>query len=1194
LQKGRSQLYLKRLEIQGFKSFADKTKLEFKPGITLVVGPNGSGKSNIADAIRWVLGEQSVKSLRGGKMEDVIFAGSEQRRPLGMAEVSLTVDNSSGLFPLEYNEITVTRRLYRSGESDYLINRVPCRLRDIHNLFMDTGVGREGFSIIGQGKVDEVLSVKPEVRRGLLEEAAGIVKYRYKKREAVQKLAETENSLVRLSDIIGELTRQEEPLAEQAKKATQYKSKKTELDSLEIGLIIAENEHCRNRLEKVEGKLERLELEIEETKTNYHQMQSSEEEYKLELQQKDEELALYREKIYQENLTLEKNESEKKLIRERMASLAVQTEQLEQEREQLHQEEKLLQQELVTHRSQEDLLLKELAEGQEKLCHYEELLAEENEKEAKVKAELEELKNYHFELLQKGAQVHNEITGLKQRIASLQKQKEQITMREGQMKEEREQVLEKLSFFEKEAEENVLALLNLEKELVIKDRQYLQKREQLQKQQQQNLTCQQERNDLCSRRQLLEEMEKEGQGYAYGVRGVLQLQANKQLEGIVGPVAQIIKVPSAYEKAVEVVLGGSLQHIVTENEEVARQAIAWLKQQKRGRVTFLPLDTVKGQVKRGLVPTGEGVIGCLSELIAYEDRYKGIIEYLLGRVWLVKNLAIAVQKGRETSFRWRLVTLDGETVNPGGSLTGGSIKPNSNSLLSRKRKILELTKKIKEREIVLAQGQKKEAELEIATKEAHHQWEEIKEKMQKLRLREVEVSSVLERWRADKGRQELELEGLQLEIKQTGNEAESLLTQVVRFEQEQKMLEEKTTVCLIKIEELQQKMEKRQAEKLQKNEALTQLRIEVATGEAKLAAYRKEENYYLSRLGQLTQLWEEKVAEKQKIKEKKTELTTSFLAVEESIAHSLQLSQEWEGKLQEMRQVKVNVQEQIGVFAEKIKKYTNLLRRKEEKKHQLQLQQSKLDTAWEAAKRRLQEQYNLTVEEGREKGTVLASRQKSLERIVELKVEINKLGEVNLGAIEEYARLKERLDFLHLQVQDLCEAKKRLEVVIAEMDRIMARKFKETYIQVDQAFQEVFVQLFGGGKAELVLCEPESLLETGVEIIAQPPGKKTQNLSLLSGGERALTAIALLMAMLKVRPSPFCVLDEIESNLDETNISRFTDLLTRFAEETQFIVISHRKGTMEVGHVLYGVTMEETGVSRLVSVKLEDAQKEAS
>lgn len=1194
MKKGREKVYLKRLEIQGFKSFADKTRLEFKPGIILVVGPNGSGKSNITDAIRWVLGEQSIKSLRGDKMEDVIFAGSEQRRSLGMAEVSLTIDNSSGFFPLEYNEITVTRRIYRSGESDFLINRVPCRLKDIHELFMDTGIGREGFSIIGQGKIDEVLSVRPEARRSLLEEAAGIVKYRYKKRDAVKKLEEMENSLVRLNDIIGELTAQEGPLAEQAEKAKEYKSKKTELDSLEIGLIVEENEKCRSKLEKVKENLRELELELEEVIAHYHQVQSSEEEYKLELQKKDEELVSYQEKIYQENLLLGKNESEKRLIRERLANLNIQAEQLVKDREQLWREKELLEQELVQHRSQEGALLQELAEGEAKLHSYEALLAEDNKQELMERNKLEELKNNHFELLQEEAQIHNGISGLKQRIESLQKQKEQFSTREDQIKNEISQVLEKLSSLEKEADHNALMLMDLEKELVSKDKQFLQEREQLQKLQQKNLTLKEEINHLRSRHQLLLEMEKEGQGYGHAVREILQLQAKKQIEGIIGTVAQIIQVPAEYATAVEVVLGGALQHIVTENEKVAQQAIAWLKQQKLGRVTFLPLDTVKGTGKSGTIPTGKGVIGRLSDLVEYEDRYKGIMEFLLGRTWLVQDLAVAVEKGKETGFRWRLVTLDGETVNPGGSLTGGSAKVNNSSILGRKRNIEILAQKVEKLETIYADGQKRETELAANVQETYRQWEEVKEKIQALRLREVEVSSVLDRWRADKGRRELEIENLKLEIDEAGNETEQLFQSVERYEQEKLAVQEKITLCLAEIEKLQQSLEKWQLEKLQKNEALTQLRIEAATGAAKLAAYRKEEQYYLERLSQLAQAEQEKQKESENIKQKEVELTQASVKVEEQIAQSLCLLQDLEGQLQEMRQGKENVKELISELSQEVKKYSSLLREKEEKQHHWQLQQSKLETTWEAGVRRLQEQYNLTIEEALTRGKLLGNRQKTLERITWLKLEIDKLGEVNLGAIEEYSRLKERLDFLNVQVNDMLEAKKRLELVIKEMDQIMARRFKETYGLVNEAFKEIFIRLFGGGKAELVLSEPENLLETGVEIIAQPPGKKTENLSLLSGGERALTAISLLMAMLKVRPSPFCVLDEIESHLDEANVQRFTELLRSFAKDRQFIVISHRKATMEAAHVLYGVTMEETGVSRLISVKLEDVEQEAS
>lgn len=1187
-------MYLKRLEVQGFKSFADKTRLEFKPGIILVVGPNGSGKSNITDAIRWVLGEQSIKSLRGDKMEDIIFAGSEKRRSLGMAEVSLTIDNASGYFPLEYNEITVTRRLYRSGESDFLINRVPCRLKDIHELFMDTGIGREGFSIISQGKIDEVLSVRPEARRGLLEEAAGIVKYRYKKREAVKKLEDTENSLIRLNDIIGELSAQEGPLSEQSAKAIDYKSKKTELDSLEIGLIVEENEKYQSKLEKVGENLQQLELELEELTAHYHQIQSSEAEYKLELQKKDEKLAVSQEKIYQENLLLEKNESEKKLIRERTANLKTQAEQIVKEIAQLAREKELIQQELDTHRLQEGSLLQELAACKEKLHSYEVLLEEENQNEVAERNKLEELKNHHFALLQEAASIHNGISGLKQKMEELQKQKEQFATREGQIKEEIVQVISKLSDLEKEATDNSTLLLKLEKDLVDKDQQYFQEREQLKKQQQKNVSSKEELNNLCSRHQLLSEMEKEGQGYGHAVREILQLQAQKQLAGIIGTVAQIIQVPSEYETAVEVVLGGSLQNIVTEKEEVARKAIAWLKQQKSGRVTFLPLDTVKGYGQNSSVPTGAGVIGRLSDLIHYDDRYKGVMEFLLGRTWLVKDLAVAVEKGKETGFRWRLVTLEGETVNPGGSMTGGGNKANHSSILGRKRNIEVLAQKIEKLTTVYSEGQKREAALEAAVQKTHREWEEVKEQIQNLHLREVEVSSVLDRWRADKGRQESEIENLHLGINEAGSETENLFKSVEKFEEEKKSLEEQITVCLAEIEEFQQNVAKRQTEKIRRNEALTQLRIEAATGEAKLTAYRKEEQYYLERLSQLTQSTQEKSAESENNQQKEGELAHLYASVEAEIAKSLSLLQELESQLQEMRQGKENVKELINDLNEEVKKSALSLREKEEKIHQLQLQQSKLETAGEAAERRLQEQYNLTIEEALDKGKLLESRQKSLDRITLLKVEIDKLGEVNLGAIEEYIRLKERLEFLSTQVLDMTEAKKRLEVVIKEMDQIMARKFKETFVLVNEAFKGVFVQLFGGGKADLVLCEPDNLLETGVEIVAQPPGKKTENLSLLSGGERALTAIALLMAMLKVKPSPFCVLDEIESNLDEFNVQRFADLLRDFAAEMQFIVISHRKGTMEAADVLYGVTMEETGVSRLVSVKLEDAEKEAS
>ncbi|MDD2402214.1 MAG: chromosome segregation protein SMC, partial [Clostridia bacterium] len=875
---------------------------------------------------------------------------------------------------------------------------------------------------------------------------------------------------------------------------------------------------------------------------------------------------------------------------EKMEDIAIQKQQLSKELEQLGNEKKVISKQLEEHRLQGTELLSQLKDNKEKLHIYEKLLKEENDKDEKERGNLEELKNYHFELLQDETKVQNEIMILNRRIEAIKKQEEQIKSREDKTQEEITEVMEKVSTSEKEAFDNNAFIFALEKELVESDKRFLEEREELKKQQQKNLVQNDEKNNLLSRLKLLSEMEKEGQGYGHGVREILQLKANQYMAEIIGTVAQIIQVPREYEKAVEVVLGGSLQHIVTENEKVAQEAINWLKTNNKGRVTFLPLDTVKGTlINDHSIPEGKGVIGRLSELVCCESKYRGIIDYLLGRVWLVDGLSVAVEKGKETRFRYKLVTLEGETVNPGGSLTGGSGKGSNSSVLGRRRNIEELEKKIKELDINIIQGSKREEKLEVIVQETQNKLEDVKERIQGLRLKEVEVSSVLERWRGDKERHELELENLKLDINEANNEKEDTLQNIKRYEVEKGNFKEKIALCLSQIGELGEKTKQRQIEKLKKNEALTELRIEVATVEAKLATYKKEENYFLERLAQVEQENIEKNKEIFNIDAKKVELDNSFLETKNNIALATKGLQDLEQQLKMIRQGKTNVQDMIVGISQDIKKYSHLLKEKEDRVHQIQLEQSKLESALIVSKRRLEEQYALTVDEAKTKGNVIEERKKALERIAILKFEINELGEVNLGAIEEYERLKERLDFLNAQVNDMLEAKERLKVVIMEMDQIMAQRFKETYIKVNQAFGEVFSQLFGGGKAELMLSEPGNLLETGVEIIAQPPGKKTQNLSLLSGGERALTAIALLMAMLKVRPSPFCVLDEIESHLDEANVDRFADLLRNFSLKTQFIVISHRKGTMEVANVLYGITMEENGISRLVSVKLEDA-----
>lgn len=1188
-------MYLKKLEIQGFKSFADKTLLELQPGITLIVGPNGSGKSNIADAVRWVLGEQSVKSLRGGKMEDVIFAGSEKRRSLGMAEVSITIDNTSGTFPLEFNEVTVTRRLYRSGESDYLINRVPCRLKDVHELFMDTGVGREGFSIIGQGKIDEVLAMKPEERRGLLEEAAGIVKYRYRKREAEKKLEDTRNSLVRLNDIMAELTIQEEPLAEQAKTAEIYQGLKSELDALEIGLILDEAQAAARKLEGIQNTRVNEEKEREEITARYYKAQAREEEDKLRQQKIEESISVAQEKVYTENLRIEKNESEKKLISERITDLLKQEESLGIALSEQEKEITALRQEDISRNKLGEELNRQLEAGKDNLKTFEEKLAVENQQDQALADRLENLKEEHFEALQEESRLHNDKTSHQQRLALLKRQEEQLSAKQTNSLQELDNIRNKLAELEKENAGIISSLHDLEQASQQKEKQYQLQDRRCKDQVISNRSLAEEKNNISARLKVLLEMEQEGQGYYQGVKEILRRLSEPVFNGIVGTVAQVMTVPKEYELAVEVVLGGSLQHLIAEDEKIAQHAILWLKKNDKGRVTFLPLTTVKGN--RGgdhQCPSGAGVIGKLSELVRYEKKYAGIMDYLLGRVYLVEDLASAVQKAKETNFSFRMVTPDGQLVNAGGSLTGGSMKANPSGILSRRRNISELNQTAQKLKSQILRGEAHEKELTRVLEELEKSAAQMKEKQQEYQIKKAENGKSMERWSAERDRAKAEIKSLEWQSAEIMQEKDTLTKHLQERDYDVTQLQERIQKMALEIQEQQEALRARRGERVKKNEHVTQLRIDVATIQEKIVSFQKDMDYYNQRLKQLAQQKNDKKKELVTLRDKRKELeeTCQSLIAQKGTQH-LQL-QEIEKQLEELKQERVQIQEQINKVGVEVKKYGNMLRNREEKIHQIELQQSKYETALEGCLRRLNEQFALTPAEAEKHCSPIQSRSQAVERIAQLKEDITNLGTVNLSAIEEYKKLTERLTFLNIQVNDMSEAKEKLLQVIKEMDQIMTRKFRDTFQQVDQCFQEMFKRLFGGGRAQLAMTAEEDPLEAGIEIIAQPPGKKTQSLTLLSGGEKALTAIALLMAMLKIKPSPFCVLDEIESNLDEANVLRFAQLLQEFSQQTQFIAISHHRGTMEIAHVLYGVTIEESGISRLISVRLEDAQKEAS
>jgi chromosome segregation protein len=1185
-------MYLKKLEIHGFKSFADKTALEFRPGITLVVGPNGSGKSNIADAVRWVLGEQSVKSLRGGKMEDVIFAGSEKRRSLGMAEVSLTIDNTAGDFPMSYSEVTVTRRLYRSGESDYLINRTPCRLKDIHELFMDTGVGREGFSMIGQGRVDEILQARPEERRGIIEDAAGIVKYRYRKREALRKLEETEAHLVRLEDLLLELEGQEAPLQAQAEEAGRYRALKEELDLLEIGLIVDEAEDSRKKLAQTQTRLQELSDALLSEKSGFLVVQSQEENLRLELTQTSEALSQIQEDLYQKNLRLESLETESRYGLERSESIQQQIQDLEDENVRLDAEWKAMSGDWEARREEGAALAQRLTQTREALQREEEEQAREQEADFKLRSDLEQMKEDHFSLIQKDSALGNEEQSAGRELQTMEKQAQALESQTRQLEENRLALQKEKEDLDADVQmlestrktlENGLSFLEQKREAAKAD---------LEKIQQANRLLSEERGQALSRYKILEEMEKEGQGYGQGVREILRHKAPNRFGGIVGTVAQAIRIPKEYELAVEVALGGGAQNLIAESERAAQEAIRWLKAQNKGRVTFLPMDTIRPPVlqKDGL-PKGKGVIGRMSDLIDFEDRFLGIFEFLLGRIWLTEDLASAVSRARETHFRWRLVSLDGQVVNAGGSLTGGSMKANAAGILSRRRQLEELDREIRAQSKALLEGEALEERAQGQADEVADMLAQAREEIQEVRLRQVRIQGLNQQKTEMLNRLIRDQEGLALQRDETRDVRGEVLSRLDAIREERLRLKDQIERADGEVQRIRGLIQANEAQRPAKQEQLMELRVGAAAMEEKLSAFDRE-NADLRR--RIEQTKSKKTSQEENIallRKRKSSILEGARAMNEEKSELARLLGETEDRKAALQVQKAALQDQAVALDEDQKKKYRQMQKQEDQMHQLELQQSRYSVSLEEVAKRIAV-FGMSLEEAVEKAPPIRERQAARERIEWLRQETEGMDQVNLGAMEEYQRLLERLEFMRSQILDLTEAKKELRHVIQEMDQLVAKRFKETFDRVNESFSQMFVTLFEGGRGRLSLTQPDNLLETGVEIMAQPPGKKHELLTLLSGGEKALTAIALLMAMLRIRPSPFCVLDEIESSLDEANVVRFGKVLRQFADQCQFIAITHRKGTMEIGDVLYGVTVEEaTGVSKLIGVRMEDAKQ---
>ncbi|WML39061.1 chromosome segregation protein SMC [Neobacillus sp. OS1-2] len=1184
-------MFLKRLDIIGFKSFAERIEVDFVPGVTAVVGPNGSGKSNITDAIRWVLGEQSAKSLRGSKMEDIIFAGSDSRKALNYAEVTLTLDNTNQGLGLDFHEVSVTRRVSRSGESEFYINKQPCRLKDIIDLFMDSGLGREAFSIISQGKVEEILNSKAEDRRTIFEEAAGVLKYKNRKKKAEVKLFETQDNLNRVNDILHELESQVEPLKIQASIAKDFLEKKEELEKIEVALTVFEIEDLHRTWENLSKLLEEHQQEELKLSSGLQVKEAKIVETRDKISALDESITDLQNVLLHASEDLEKLEGRKEVLKERKKNAAQNKEQLKvniaeyTERISHLRKNRDLQSETYTLLGEQVKKLQvELKNKQENLQLFTENIEE----------KIESLKSEYIELLNDQASAKNEIKYIDQQLEQQDRKSSRLDAENDKYLQERQialgkkrEILAGLDGIQTDIAKQVESFHEQQRKLESVKNNY-------QKQEKTLYQAYQLLQQAKSRKELLEEMEEDYAGFFQGVKEVLKARENK-LKGIEGAVAELVTVPKEYETALETAFGGALQHIVVDTEQNARTAIQYLKQHAFGRATFLPLSVIKGRplspAQLSAIQNHPSLIGPAVKLVTFDQKYAEVISNLLGNVVIAKDLKGANEIAKILQYRSRLVTVDGDIVNPGGSMTGGATKQKSSSLLTRKGELEKLKEKL-----VVMEGKTTDLERIVkALKEdcqrSEVQLDKIRQTGEQLRLREQAVKGDLREAELSEKNINERLAIYDLEKGQFTDEKETLgkrkieLSEAIKrykvtidnLDAEIVRLTEQKTINLTSKENLTNEINELKIEFASKNEQFTNAKDRFVLINEDLLESEQKLTIYTEDLDLLT-----------------SEMTSSSSGEEQIEAAAKRKQQDKEATLQLItarRQERLSLQDSLEdaeLDAKELKRLHKgmIVVLKDE-----EVKINRLDVELENRLSHLREEYLLSFEGAKEQYPLMVPVEEARKKVKLIKLAIEELGNVNLGAIEEYERVSERYEFLHEQKTDLQEAKDTLFQVIEEMDIEMKKRFEQTFEGIREHFEPTFRALFGGGRADLVLTVPQDLLNTGVEIVAQPPGKKLQNLGLLSGGERALTAIALLFSILKVRPVPFCILDEVEAALDEANVFRFSQYLKRYSAETQFIVITHRKGTMEEADVLYGVTMQESGVSKLVFVRLEDTKE---
>ncbi len=1179
-------MYLKSIEVHGFKSFANKILFEFHNGITGIVGPNGSGKSNVADAVRWVLGEQRVKQLRGASMQDVIFSGTENRRPLSYAYVAITLDNGDGQLNVDYKEVTVARRVYRSGESEYLINGTTCRLKDVNELFYDTGIGKEGYSIIGQGQIERILSGKPEERRELFDEAAGIVKFKRRKATAQKKLEDERQNLLRVNDILSELEKQVAPLEKQAEKAKLYLKKREELKEYDVNMFLMDMERMEEEVKSLGEKTGIVEQDLKESNQSYINIRTEYEQMEQKMQQADGRLLALREELGNTTVLKGRLEGQINVLKEQIHG-ARQSEEHFQSRQQAIDKELKERQEQKAACQNEKLQLDDQMKSLEEqksqvMAKYQEI----QEEIARCSRKIEDGKSEIIELLNNKAS----IKARQQRYDTMQ---EQINIRRAQLnkrlleqkseEEELQSVLEEYEENCSKARESCSKLEEERQKLEAKNQEWQKKRaETLEQMERDNACYHREKSRLESLINIAERYD----GYGNSIRRVMEKKETEP--GLLGVVADLIQVEKKYEVAIETALGGSIQNIVTSDENTAKKMIGYLKQNRYGRATFLPLTSVgkKPVAVNQAVLREPGVIGIGSDLVQADSRFQELKIYLLGRTYVVDTIDHAILLARKYQYSLRIVTLEGESLSPGGSMTGGAFK-NTSNLLGRKREIEDLQQETEKLEHALA-GHKKRLEdistaRELLKEDIHQKEEDLKQAL----LRQNTEEMNLERARELKAENDSRFVSLQAESREIERQLldisesrEQIQEEIQAASRREKEIEEETG-------EFQQILERQNKLAEESQNDVSRVQLEEANFQQK--AEFVQEN--MSRISaEIRKLEEDLQAAERERGQSQTDIRRKEQEIEEirkNMEQSEASREELEQQIKEGQKAREEMSEKYKGFFQKQEELSKRINDLDKEMYRLNSQKEKLNESVEHQTSYMWEEYELTFH------NAMALRREEFsnpgemkKRISEIKDEIRKLGDVNVNAIEDYRNLSERYVFMKTQHDDLVEAEKTLLDIIEELDTGMRRQFMEKFAQIQKEFDKVFKELFGGGKGTLELVEDEDILECGIRIIAQPPGKKLQNMMQLSGGEKSLTAISLLFAIQNLKPSPFCLLDEIEAALDDSNVGRFAKYLHKLTEHTQFIVITHRRGTMAAADRLYGITMQEKGVSTLVSVNL--------